>query len=669
MNLVIVESPAKGKTIEKYLGKDYRVLASFGHVRDLPKSELGVDVEKDFQPKYVIPRKSSKVIKMLKDEIAKADKVLLATDYDREGEAIAYHIEQAILAQPKKEKLKNKDYERITFAEITKDALVNAVKNPRKIDMNLVDAQQARRVLDRLVGYKLSPFLWKKVFKGLSAGRVQSVAVRLIVEKEKEIKKFKPEEYWVLGSKLKYANKEFDAYLKQIDENKIEKLSIKNKSEAEKISNDLEKGKYEVVSYEKTTENKWPFPPFTTSTLQQEASKRLGFSAKQTMMLAQNLYEAGKITYMRTDSVNLSWSAINSTRKFIELGFGKNYLPEKAKVYKTKSKGAQEAHEAIRPTYIKIKPEELEDKRFTENHKRLYELIRNRTLACQMNPAKIEKDTAKIKCDKYLLQTIGSRVVFDGYMKAWKTKLEEKEIPLMKKGDNCDFVKIISEQHFTKPPARYNEASLIKALEENGIGRPSTYAPIISTIQLRGYVSKDKGKFIPNDSAYIVIDLLVENFPEIVDIEFTAQMENKLDDIAENKLSYLKMIKDFYDPFEKNLNEKIESVKKINTEEKTDKKCDKCGKPMVIKMGRFGKFLACSGFPDCKNTQQIVNKIGIKCPDCKEGDIIERKTRRGKTFWGCSSYPTCKWASWNDPRKENSKSEEPSIGKNLKGDE
>jgi DNA topoisomerase-1 len=644
MKLVIVESPAKGNTIEKYLGSDYRVLASFGHVRDLPKGNLGIEIDNNFVPKYVVPFKSRKIIKSLKDALLQAEKIYLATDYDREGEAIAWHIKEVLGSK--------KETRRITFTEITKSALQNAVNNSRDIDMHLVDAQQARRVLDRLVGYKLSPFLWKKVFKGLSAGRVQSVAVRLIVDREREIKAFKPAEYWTVGVNLEEKEVQFPAYIKEIGGLKIGKMDIKNQDDAKKIASDLENAQYEISHIEQKKINKYPSPPFTTSTLQQEASYRLYFSAKQTMMIAQHLYEAGMITYMRTDSLNISQEAISSIRKHVADNFGEDYLPESPKIYKAKSKGAQEAHEAIRPTNILKTADEIEGKKFDDKHRRLYELIRQRTLACQMKEAVLNSIRAQIKSGKYLLQANGSKLHFDGFMKVWPTKFAESLLPSLNNGDKPKYISKISEQHFTKPPARYSEANLVKALEEYGIGRPSTYAPIISTIQLRGYVRKEQGRFFPNESAFIVTDLLVENFPEIVDIEFTAEMEKKLDEVAENKLTYLKMIKDFYDPFEKNLEDKIESVKKINTEKKLDRRCPKCKKGLIEKMGRYGKFVACSGFPDCKFTEQILNKIGIKCPDCKEGDIIERKTRRGKKFWGCSSYPKCKWATWDDPKKK-----------------
>lgn len=666
MNLVIVESPAKGKTIERYLGSGYRVVGSYGHVRDLPKSELGVDVEHDFEPKYIIPSKAKKTVAILKQEITHADELYLATDLDREGEAIAFHIIQAI-----KPKQKPK---RIVFHEITKNAIIEAIKKPKEINMALVDAQQARRVLDRLVGYKLSPFLWKKIFKGLSAGRVQSVAVRLIVDREREIKAFKSEEYWEISAKLKSKSeegkdKEFIAKLIEKERKKIEKLDIKSEKEAKKILEELEGGKYQVENIEQKKVNRWPYPPFTTSTLQQEAAKRLHFSAKQTMKLAQDLYEAGKITYMRTDSVNLAQVAIDESRKTINDEFGKKYLPDQARIYKTKSKSAQEAHEAIRPTYPKIKAEELEgNKKFEEKHFKLYDLIRRRLLACQMQPAIL--DTMKVNIDtdkKYKFRANGSRIEFDGFLRIWPTQMEENILPQLSQDEELDLIELLKKQHFTQPPARYSEASLIKALEEYGIGRPSTYAPTISTIQDRGYVFKDQGKFTPKEVGFIVTDLLVKHFPDIVDLGFTAKVEEDLDKIAEGKENWKKFLKDFYTPFEKNLESKYNSVEKQKTEEKTDKKCPDCKKDMVIKMGRFGKFLACTGFPECKHTEPIIIKTGLKCPDCKTGDIIERKTKRRKTFWGCSAWPKCKWASWENPlKKSEARNPKPETRNNRK---
>lgn len=645
MNLVIVESPAKGKTIENYLGADFRVLSSYGHIRDLPTSKLGVEVEKNFEPQYIVPTKAKKNVNLLKNALKDAEKVYIATDYDREGEAIGFHLIEA---------LNVKNYERITFTEITKDAIQNAVKNPRKLDMDLVNAQQARRVLDRLVGYKLSPFLWKKIFRGLSAGRVQSVAVRMIVEKEREIENFKPVEYWVVGAELsKTGEKEktFEAKLTKVGETAIDKMSVKNEKEATDIASDLEKAKFQIESIEQKEINKYPMPPYTTSTLQQDASHKLYFSAKKTMKLAQDLYEKGLITYMRTDSVNLAESAIAQARQYIEKSFGQNYLPKDIRRFKTKSKGAQEAHEAVRPTDIgNDKIQMTNDK----DHEKLYQLIRNRMLACQMKEAVIDELNIKIKAKnekEYTLSARGAKIKFDGFLKVYSTGIKENELPKLTDKENLGLVKLQKEQKFTTPPNRFSEAALIKALEEKGIGRPSTYAPTISTIVDRGYVRLEQRVFYPQENGILVNDLLVENFPEIVDYDFTKHMEDDLDDIAEGKIDWVKVIREFYEPFIKNLKEKEKTVEK-KEDEKTEKVCDKCGKPMVIKVGRFGKFIACSGFPECKTTKQLVNNVGMKCPDCQTGEVITRRTKKGKTFWGCSKYPECKWASWVNPMKE-----------------
>jgi len=656
LNLVIVESPAKAKTIEKYLGGDYKVIASFGHVRDLPGAELGVDVVNKFTPRYVIPQKARKTISILKHDAKNAKIIYMATDYDREGEAIAWHVAEVL-------KLKNP--ERITFHEITKDAIQDAVKHPRAIDMHLVDAQQARRILDRLVGYKLSPFLWKKVYSGLSAGRVQSVAVRLIVEREKEIQKFKSEEYWTIKIHLEKDAKKFYANLVEMDNKKVDKLDIKNQQNAQDIINKLEKADYKIKSIERKSENRWPMPPFSTSTMQQEASRKLGYSAKRTMKLAQDLYENGFITYMRTDSVNLSSLAINSTRKFIEKEFGAKYLPNAPKVYKTKSKGAQEAHEAIRPTEVGVKSTDMQNKDMGDDHFKLYDLIWKRMVACQMKEAILDTIAANITAKNCLFRATGTKIVFDGFTKVWPTKVEEKELPNLEIDDICKLLEILKEQHFTEPPARFSEATLIKALEENGIGRPSTYAPIISTIQDRNYVVLENKYFKPQEVGFIVTDILVSHFPDVVDIGFTAKMERNLDEVAEGKADWVKVLGEFYTPFEKNLDKKYAEVGKVKVEdEKTDKICPKCKKPLIVKLGKFGRFLACSGFPECKHTEQIINKIGLKCPECKNGDVIERSTRRGKKFWGCSSYPKCKWGSWDNPTRQkagNPKSQETKI--------
>lgn len=688
MNLVIVESPAKGKTIEKYLGSGYKVVASFGHVRDLPSKNLGVDVKKDFEPEYIIPPKASKTIKMLKSEIAKADTLYLATDYDREGEAISWHIVEAI--KPKK------PIKRITFTEITKEAITEAIKHPRDIDMNLVDAQQARRILDRLVGYKLSPFLWQKVARGLSAGRVQSVAVRLIVEREREIQKFKSDEYWTIEALLSKEKRQFTATLTEKDGKKIDKLEIKSDNDAKKILTDLEKTTYEVVAVEQKDKKRYPAPPFTTSTLQQEAGGKLGYSAKQTMKLAQDLYEAGDITYMRTDSVNISSQATSQAKKVVTDKYGANYALDAPRYFKSRSKNAQEAHEAIRPTDLSI-----DSKGITVQHQKLYKIIWQKMLASQMKEAEITEENTKIKASQYIFSATGSQIKFDGFLKVYGDKSSELTIlPKLAVGDILNLEKLSKIQHFTEPPARYSEGGLIKELEKRGIGRPSTYAPTLSTIQDRGYVEKIGKQFQPKDIGIAVNDLLVEHFPKVVDYDFTAKMEENLDNIAEGKLKWQPVLREFYDPFSKNLKEKTKSVDKADLTEKTNEKCPECGKGIVIKFGRYGKFMACEGYPDCKYTKPIlenqteqekkaVEKVaGQKCPKCgkgmvlKEGkfgafmacegyptckttkaieiksevkcpncgsDLLLRKTRKGRSFWGCSGYPKCKTAFWDEP--------------------
>jgi len=644
-NLVIVESPTKAKTIQKFLGANFIIKSSFGHVRDLPKRELGVDVEKNFQPKYVIPPKAKKVLADLKKDMAKVDNTILATDEDREGEAIAWHLQEAL-------KLKNP--ERIVFHEITKTAIEKALESPRHIDMNLVDAQQARRILDRIVGYKISPFLWKKVAKGLSAGRVQSVAVRLIVEKEREIEKFVPTEYWSIEAQLKKENKEFRASLIKKGEKNVDKLEIKNKNEADKVLEDLNNANYVVESIERKETKRNPAPPFTTSTLQQVASQRFGWPAKMTMSIAQKLYEEGNITYHRTDSLNLSETSLLTAKDFITKEYGKNYWAGKTVKYITKSKGAQEAHEAIRPAYSDKTPELL--KGIDARQLKLYTLIWQRFIACQMAPAIFDSVSADIKADGYTFRANGQTLQFEGFLKVYPIKFGETELPNLEKNDNLDLIKLDSTQHFTEPPARYNEASLIKTLEKYGIGRPSTYAPIISTIQDRNYVAKNEQKrFAPSEMGIIVNDVLVENFPEIVDIGFTAKMEEELDQVADGKNAFEKTCKDFYSPFAKNLEKKYKEVTKADLTQKTDKICPKCGSEIIERMGRFGRFYACSKFPECKHTESIEDKnkdLGIKCPKCKEGDIVAKKTKRGKIFYGCNSFPKCDFALWDKPINE-----------------
>jgi len=671
MNLIIVESPTKANTISKFLGKDYKVESSYGHIRDLPKSKLGIDIENNFEPQYVIPLKARKRVNFLKKEVQKADKIILATDEDREGEAIAWHLIQALGLENSKFKIQNSKFppkvERIVFHEITKSAIENALKNPRGIDMNLVDAQQARRILDRLVGYKLSPFLWEKIMKRLSAGRVQSVALRLIVEREEEIRNFKPEEYWtIIASLLKIKNqklktKNIEAYLYKINDEAIPKLWIKSKEEADKIVDDLKKCEYKVLKIEKKELKRNPLPPFTTSTLQQEASKKLHYSAKQTMRLAQNLYEKGLITYHRTDSLNLSQESLIAAKNWIEKNLGKEYATQAPRLFKTRSRLAQEAHEAIRPTNPNLVPEKIKVK-FSQE-KKLYELIWRRFIASQLPQAIFDATRVEIRAENsklkthYSLLTTGTILRFDGFLKIWPMQFEEKELPLLEENEELKLKDIKPEQHFTEPPPRYNEASLIKTLEKYGIGRPSTYAPIISVIQERNYVYKnEQRRFQPTEIGELVNKILVEHFPQIIDIQFTAQMEEKLDEIAQGKEKWQKVIENFYQPFSENLERKYQEVKKQKpAEEKTDEVCEKCGRPMVVKYGKFGKFLACSGFPECRYTKQMTitmtNDKGekIKCPKCQNGEIVRRWTKKGRLFYGCSRYPDCDYASWTKP--------------------
>lgn len=644
-HLVIVESPAKGKTIEKYLGKDYRVLASYGHVRDLPTSKLGVDVEQSFEPQYVVPAKAKKVIAALKKAAAESDSIYLATDYDREGEAIAWHVLEAL----KLGKKQQDQVRRITFHEITKSAIQAAIEQPRELDLDLINAQQARRVLDRLVGYTLSPFLWKKVMKGLSAGRVQSVAVRLVVDREREIQAFKPDEYWTVEALLDAAGSELRASLVAFGGEKLEKLSIGTETRARELEASLRGATYTIQKIEEAEKQRRPSAPFTTSTLQQQASHRLHFSAKQTMKLAQDLYEAGHITYMRTDSTNLANEALGATRTLIESAYGREYLPAEPVTYKTKSKGAQEAHEAIRPTDIAAKPGSLDLE--SERHARLYELIWQRTVACQMAPARLKATTVTIVAGDGEFRATGNVVVFDGFLAVWPSEREDSLLPELSEGQTLPLTELVTEQHFTEPPARYSEATLVKALEEHGIGRPSTYAPTLSTIQDRGYVELQDRRFHPTETGTIVTDLLVQHFPQIVDLEFTASMEEDLDEVAEGKEDWTKLLKNFYGPFHELIEAKQGEVQKIDLTEETDETCPDCKKPLVIRRGRFGKFLACTGFPDCKYTAPFLVKTGVPCPECKDGELTERKTRRGKTFWGCARYPECKYATWDDPAK------------------
>jgi len=648
MNLVIVESPTKSKTLQGFLGKNYKVLASYGHVRDLPKGELGIDVEKDFEPKYVIPTKSRKILNALKKELKKTKSVILATDEDREGEAIAWHLAQALGLD------KDKGYQRIVFHEITKEAIQEALKNPRDIDLNQVDAQQARRVLDRIVGYKLSPFLWKKIARGLSAGRVQSVAVRLVVEREREIKKFLAQEYWTvlatLQKMIEAGPQSFEAVLIKKDDKVLDKLEIKNRKEAEKIIQGLAGAAYQVLEVEKKEVNKNPLPPFTTSTLQQEAWRRFKFPAKFTMSIAQRLYETGKITYHRTDSLNLSEMSLGIAKKFVTKNYGPNYY--QFRKFKTKAKGAQEAHEAIRPTYPEITPDQA---KLDERQYKLYDLIWRRFMASQMKEAIFLATTADIKAKECVFRANGQTLKFDGFLKVYPIKYEEIELPPLEKAEALKLVKLDPQQHFTQPLNRYTEATLIKALEKAGIGRPSTYAPIISTIQGRNYIEKNEKKFFqPTEIGLVVNDLLVEHFPEIVDINFTAHMEEDLDNVSRGERKWKQVLEDFYAPFSKNLEQKYKDVsKKEFTEENLKKLCPKCQSPLLVRLGKFGKFYACSKFPECKYTESLPqNNLGIKCPKCQEGNVVAKRTKTNKIFYGCDRFPKCDFALWDKPVNE-----------------
>lgn len=733
--LIIVESPTKARTISKFVGKDFKIESSFGHIRDLPKSKMGIDIEHDFEPEYLIPKDKSKHVKELQALAKKADEVILATDEDREGEAISWHLVQAL-------GLDEKNTKRIVFHEITKSAIEKALAAPRKILSHLVDAQQARRILDRLVGYELSPFLWTKVRFGLSAGRVQSVAVRLIVEREREIEKFKKQEYWTVEARLSPEDKDnetFTAKLHAISGKALKKFDIPDKTAAGNIVSDLKGAAYKVEEITKKEARRSPAPPFTTSTLQQEAARKLGMSAKQTMMLAQKLYELGYITYMRTDSVNLAESALSQAQDIIKEKFGGNYTGSTRR-YKTKSKGAQEAHEAIRPTDLSIEASGLEGADLDAKHVKLYDLIWKRSLASQMPEAIFDQTSVDISAapsprpstgapspargegsKEYAFRATGQVVKFDGFMKVYtegrdeddkEEGLAEGELPYLHKSEILNLKSLDGVQHFTEPPPRFTDASLVKALESYGIGRPSTYAPTISTIVERGYVEKLEKKFHPTEIGLLVNDILVEHFPKIVDYEFTAKMEAELDDIAEAKLKWQPVIREFYEPFKENLEAKKKSVgKKI---EITDIPCPICSKPLVKKFGRFGQFMACTDYPTCKGTKQlpeeeaaekkikeenaqigqgcpvcehghlivkkgrfgffigcdkypackhiekIEKKIGVKCPECGQGEIIEKFSRKkgGRKFWGCNKYPECKYATWKFPGQTEEKKEE-----------
>ena len=725
MQLIIVESPTKAKTISKFLDKKYQVESSFGHIRDLPSSTMGVDIENNFEPKYVIPTKSKKTVSQLKKAAEKAETIILASDEDREGEAIAWHLSQAL-------KLKDQQIKRIVFHEITKSAILHALDHPRSINQDLVDAQQARRILDRLVGYELSPFLWKKVAKGLSAGRVQSVAIRLVVEREREISAFQAQEYWTVNAKYSVDKLKYEANLLKINNKSFDKLSISQEI-AEKIVTASQGASHQIIKIERKKTTKQPGAPFTTSTLQQAANRYLGFSAKQTMIVAQKLYEQGYISYMRTDSVNLSAQFLEEAKAHLLQTLGKEYVLDKPRVFKSKSKNAQEAHEAIRPTLASREPESMMSI-LDRNQYRLYNLIWQKSLATQMpaaefNASNIDTEMTAQNQDKYLFRANGQIMTFDGYLKIYPEKTSEQELPPVKEKQTVTLDKLNTEQHFTKAPARYSDAGLVKELEKYGIGRPSTYAPTIATIITRNYVERNSEKRLQaTPISFIVNDLLVEHFPKIVDYNFTASLEDSLDQVALGEKSWQPLIADFYQDFHTNLEKKYENIKKsdIMPEETSNEKCDKCGANMLIKTGRYGKFLACSAYPECKNIKKMTgekinqeenpdlqklkekyrnetcDKCGaemvvrngrygpflacsaypkckniknineekgpeIICPACKKGKIIKKFSRRG-AFYACSVYPDCKNAYWGQPTGEKCPDCDSLLIKNKEGE-
>ena len=657
-DLVIVESPAKAKTIKKYLGGNYEVIASMGHVRDLPKARLSVDIKKKFAPKYEIIKGKEKLVEELKELAEKSDKIYLATDPDREGEAISWHLAY-ILGLPLD------DNNRVEFNEITKNGVTNGMAHPRSINIDLVNAQQARRILDRLVGYKLSPFISQKIRRGLSAGRVQSVAVRIIVDREEEIRKFKPEEYWTIDAKFspKGSRKSFSASLYSDANGKIK---IENQEQAEKIEQDLADAEYMITKVKHGTRRKTPAPPFITSTLQQEASRKLGFQSRRTMKVAQELYEGvdiegmgatGLITYMRTDSLRISDVAKEEAAQYILNRYGEKFLPAKPRVFKTKS-NAQDGHEAIRPSMPSLSPEDVKAS-LTSDQFKLYNLIWNRFMASQMSDC-IQKTTqAEISAKEYIFKASGYYVDFEGFTTLYvesKDTEEEKstQLPPLEKDMPVKCKELKKNQHFTQPPARYTEASLIKALEEYGIGRPSTYAATITTITSREYVKREAKTLYPTELGEVMTNLLKERFPKIVNYKFTAQMEENLDEVEHGQEEWVELLDEFYSDFDKTLKkakEEMEGVKLQLKEDQTDIICDKCGRQMVVKVGRYGKFIACPGYPECKNVLKFVEKTGVKCPKCN-GDVIVKHTKKKRVFYGCSNYPECDFVSWNEPVNE-----------------
>ena len=659
--LVIVESPAKARTVGRYLGKGYQLKASVGHVRDLLRSQLSVDVENDFEPKYRIPNEKRAVVKDLKKAAAKAQEVYLATDPDREGEAIAWHLLEAAEIDPARAR-------RVVFHEITEEAIHQAFAEPREIDQDLVDAQQARRILDRLVGYNLSPILWAKVRGRLSAGRVQSAALRMVVDREREIEDFQQREYWTIDADFRHPDKppEFRARLARVDS---EEPSLASEAEIKPLLVDLERAEFRVADVQSGTRSRRPLPPFTTSTLQQSASRRLRFSARKTMAVAQQLYEGidlntheptGLITYMRTDSPQVARSAVDEARAVIASHYGKEYLPDKAAVYRTKSRSAQEAHEAVRPTSSNRTPESIRDFLSQEQFK-LYELIWNRFIASQMGPAVYETLTIAVDGNSpdhtYQFRVNASSLRFAGFLRAhpdWEKSEAEGEVsldrlPQLEKGDPLRLQELLPEQHFTEPPPRFNDASLIQALEEYGIGRPSTYAPILSTLEQRGYVRREKRRIIPTEIGVLVNDLLVSHFPDIVDLGFTARMEEELDLVASGERNWVELLKDFYGPFEERVALAHKHMPEVKTEpELLGRICPNCGNQLLIRHGRFGKFIGCANFPECRHTEPWLEKIGVRCPE-DGGELVERRTRKGRIFYGCANYPACEFTTWKMP--------------------
>ncbi len=672
--LVIVESPAKARTIGKYLGRGYTVKASMGHIRDLPKSSLGVDVDADFAPSYLVPRDKAKVVKELAASVRSAREVILATDPDREGEAIAWHLVQATGAQ-------DKTVRRVVFHEITPEAVSAAIAHPRAIDANLVDAQQARRVLDRLVGYGVSPLLWKKVKRGLSAGRVQTAALRIVAEREREILAFVPQEYWSLDAELAkqtgHAPRKQDTFRAALSRVHGKKAELKTGWETQEIVQGLDGASYRVATVTSKEAQRRPAAPFTTSTLQQEASRKLGYAVRRTMQLAQELYEGvdlgpdgtqGLITYMRTDSTTVAASAQQAARAVVSVKFGPEYVPDRPPLYAKKAKGAQEAHEAIRPTAPQRDPASV--KAFLSPQQfRLYQLVWQRFIASQMRPAILDQtavdvaagtpaEIARGKDAPFLFRATGSVVKFPGFMAVYQAgrdegdtdELEKGALPPLAAGEDLDLLRLLPEQHFTQPPPRYTEASLVKALEEQGIGRPSTYAPTVATIQARGYVAVEQKRLAATELGLVVNDLLVEHFPSLFDVGFTSRMEEELDEIAAGDRAWVPTMRQFYGPFTESLHQAERTMERVRLkDEPSDEVCDKCGRPMVIKLGKFGKFLACSGFPECRNARPLLQRIGVACPTCHEGEIVERRSKKGRAFFGCERYPACDFVAWNKP--------------------